>query len=189
MALAVAICRQGGICKFNGANVPDTPMFITASGVEAADYGQDFFDAPAALVRTEPAAGAMTALRNTYPGLSDDVRARLPVLEPIAFGTGPDQGDMTKSASALLSPPKTRTPLRPTMTACRSSSFWREDDPVVPRAQARALIDASLARGLPVMWEFHPGEGHGFKQRANIVRSLSEERAFNGKSWASCRKV
>jgi len=77
---------------------------------------------------------------------------------------------------------KARSPLfHADRIACPLILFQGEDDPVVPRAQAQVLIDALMDRGLPVAWAFYSGEGHGFKRRANIVRSLSEELAFYGK--------
>lgn len=77
---------------------------------------------------------------------------------------------------------KARSPLfHADQIACPLIIFQGEDDPVVPRAQAQVLIDALMHRGLPVAWEFFPGEGHGFKQKAHIVQSLSEELAFYGK--------
>ncbi|TDL85165.1 alpha/beta hydrolase family protein [Meridianimarinicoccus aquatilis] len=77
---------------------------------------------------------------------------------------------------------KARSPLfHADEITCPLIIFQGEEDPVVPRAQAQVLIDALMHRGLPVAWEFFPGEGHGFKQKAHIVQSLSEELAFYGK--------
>jgi dipeptidyl aminopeptidase/acylaminoacyl peptidase len=77
---------------------------------------------------------------------------------------------------------KARSPLfHADQIDCPLIIFQGEDDPVVPRAQAQVLIDALMDRKLPVAWEFFPGEGHGFKQRAHIVQSLGEELAFYGK--------
>ncbi|MEE4117968.1 MAG: prolyl oligopeptidase family serine peptidase [Paracoccaceae bacterium] len=55
-----------------------------------------------------------------------------------------------------------------------------EDDPVVPPEQARVLIDAMMARKLPVAWEFFPGEGHGFRQKAHKIAALELETSFYG---------
>lgn len=64
--------------------------------------------------------------------------------------------------------------------ACPLILFQGRDDPVVPPGQAQVLIDALMARELPVAWEFYEGESHGFRIKANIVGSLEEELSFYG---------
>ena len=39
---------------------------------------------------------------------------------------------------------------------------WAQDDPVAPAADAKAVEDALVARGLPYRLEWHPGALHGF---------------------------
>lgn len=76
---------------------------------------------------------------------------------------------------------KARSPLHHAdRISCPLILFQGEDDPVVPPKQARVLIDALMARKLPVAWEFYPGESHGFRIKANIVASLEEELSFYG---------
>jgi dipeptidyl aminopeptidase/acylaminoacyl peptidase len=76
---------------------------------------------------------------------------------------------------------KARSPLfHAGRIACPLILFQGKDDPVVPPKQAQVLIDALMARKLPVAWEFYDGESHGFRIKANIVRSLEEELSFYG---------
>ncbi len=46
------------------------------------------------------------------------------------------------------------------------------DDEVVPPNQAQSMADALRAKGLPVALVMFEGEGHGFRQQANIARAL-----------------
>jgi dipeptidyl aminopeptidase/acylaminoacyl peptidase len=76
---------------------------------------------------------------------------------------------------------KARSPLyHAERIGCPLILFQGLDDPVVPPKQAQVLIDDLMARKLPVAYEFYPGESHGFRIKANIVRSLEEELAFYG---------
>ena len=52
------------------------------------------------------------------------------------------------------------------------------DDKVVPPNQAHAMVDAMRARHLPVAYAEFAGEGHGFRQAANIRRSYELELSF-----------
>ena len=52
------------------------------------------------------------------------------------------------------------------------------EDEVVPPNQARSMADALRAKGLPVALLVFEGEGHGFRQRANISRALEAELYF-----------
>jgi dipeptidyl aminopeptidase/acylaminoacyl peptidase len=54
------------------------------------------------------------------------------------------------------------------------------DDRVVPPSQARVIVDALAARGVPHAYLEFPGEGHGFRQPANQIRALEAELAFYG---------
>jgi dipeptidyl aminopeptidase/acylaminoacyl peptidase len=52
------------------------------------------------------------------------------------------------------------------------------DDEVVPPNQARMIVDALAARGLPHAYLAFEGEGHGFRQGPNIIRALEAEAYF-----------
>ena len=52
------------------------------------------------------------------------------------------------------------------------------DDPVVPPEQARVLIEELLKKGMPVGYEFFPGESHGFRMQDHISKSLEGELYF-----------
>ena len=53
-----------------------------------------------------------------------------------------------------------------------------EDDLVVPKAQAEALVAALERNGVPRAYLLFEGEGHGFRQAANQRRSLEAELSF-----------
>lgn len=52
------------------------------------------------------------------------------------------------------------------------------EDKVVPPNQAELLRDALRAKRLPVAYLLFEGEGHGFRNAANIVRALEAELSF-----------
>jgi len=52
------------------------------------------------------------------------------------------------------------------------------DDPVVPREQAELMFAALQAGGVPCAYIGFPGEEHGFRQAANIARSMEAELYF-----------
>ncbi|HKI84968.1 MAG TPA: prolyl oligopeptidase family serine peptidase, partial [Candidatus Krumholzibacteria bacterium] len=54
------------------------------------------------------------------------------------------------------------------------------NDPVVPPNQAEGMAQALRAAGLPFAYLPFPGEGHGFRQQENIVRSFAAELSFYG---------
>jgi dipeptidyl aminopeptidase/acylaminoacyl peptidase len=54
------------------------------------------------------------------------------------------------------------------------------DDMVVPQAQAEMMCDALRARGTPYAYLLFDGEGHGFRQAKNQIRSLEAELSFYG---------
>jgi dipeptidyl aminopeptidase/acylaminoacyl peptidase len=58
-----------------------------------------------------------------------------------------------------------------------------EDDRVVPPSQAHAMADALREKHLPVALVLFPGEGHGFRDPANIVRATELEASFLGRLW------
>lgn len=58
--------------------------------------------------------------------------------------------------------------------------FQGADDPVVPPSQSERIVDALRARKAPVAYILYPGEGHGFRKPANIIRSVQAELSFYG---------
>ena len=56
--------------------------------------------------------------------------------------------------------------------------FQGLDDKVVPPSQTQVLVDALSATDVPFAAVFFEGEGHGFRQAANIVRCLEAELSF-----------
>jgi dipeptidyl aminopeptidase/acylaminoacyl peptidase len=53
-----------------------------------------------------------------------------------------------------------------------------EDDKVVPRVQADDLVESLRDRRIPHAYLLFANEGHGFRQAANIRRSLEAELSF-----------
>jgi dipeptidyl aminopeptidase/acylaminoacyl peptidase len=58
--------------------------------------------------------------------------------------------------------------------------FQGADDRVVPPNQSEQIVNALRARQAPVAYLLYPGEGHGFRRPANIIRSLQAELSFYG---------
>jgi dipeptidyl aminopeptidase/acylaminoacyl peptidase len=56
--------------------------------------------------------------------------------------------------------------------------FQGLDDAVVPPNQAQMIVDGLRARGVRVAYVTFEGEGHGFRQAANIRAALDAELAF-----------
>ncbi len=54
------------------------------------------------------------------------------------------------------------------------------DDRVVPPSEAERIVAALAAKGIPHVYLAFPGEDHGFRQSANIIRSAQAELAFYG---------
>jgi dipeptidyl aminopeptidase/acylaminoacyl peptidase len=54
------------------------------------------------------------------------------------------------------------------------------DDQIVPAAQAEQIVDALWERHLPHAYLLFPGEDHGFRAAANIIRSFEAELSFYG---------
>ena len=69
------------------------------------------------------------------------------------------------------------------MGQCRAAllTLQGSDDRAVPPQQSRAIVDAARAAGCPVAYVEFEGEGHGFRQGANLVRALQLELAFLGR--------
>ncbi|MBI3228798.1 MAG: S9 family peptidase, partial [Burkholderiales bacterium] len=55
------------------------------------------------------------------------------------------------------------------------------EDRVVPPAQSQCMVAAMRKNGVPVAYLEFAGEGHGFRQAANIERSLEAELGFYAK--------
>ena len=55
------------------------------------------------------------------------------------------------------------------------------EDEVVPPNQAEMIVAALAAKGVPHAYLLFPGEQHGFRQAANIVRALEAELWFYGR--------
>jgi dipeptidyl aminopeptidase/acylaminoacyl peptidase len=56
--------------------------------------------------------------------------------------------------------------------------FHGSDDPVVPVAQSRALVDRMREHDAEVELVVYPGEGHGFRQEANQIDEYRRIEAF-----------
>ncbi|MEQ9255979.1 MAG: S9 family peptidase, partial [Alphaproteobacteria bacterium] len=69
---------------------------------------------------------------------------------------------------------------------CPVIFFQGLEDRVVPPDQARRMADALGERGLPVALVEFAGEGHGFRQAANIRRALEAELWFYGRVFGFC---
>ena len=65
--------------------------------------------------------------------------------------------------------------------SCPVIFFQGMDDKVVPPSQAEEMVAALKAKGIPVAYVPFEGEGHGFRQAANIKRALEGELYFYGR--------
>ncbi len=61
---------------------------------------------------------------------------------------------------------------------CPVIFFQGSDDRVVPPNQSQAMADALRNKGIPVAYLEFPGEGHGFRDAGNIIRSVESEYGF-----------
>jgi dipeptidyl aminopeptidase/acylaminoacyl peptidase len=57
------------------------------------------------------------------------------------------------------------------------------EDKVVPPSQAETMISALRAKNLPFAYVAFPSEGHGFREAANIRRSIEAELYFYSKTF------
>ena len=74
---------------------------------------------------------------------------------------------------------KARSPIHHTeRLSCPIILFQGLEDKVVPPNQSEMLYDAAKAKGLPVAYVDFAGEAHGFRQAANIKRTLEGELYF-----------
>ena len=65
--------------------------------------------------------------------------------------------------------------------SCPVILFQGTEDKVVPQSQAESMVAALRAKNLPVAYLAFDGEGHGFRQAANIRRALEAELYFYGR--------
>lgn len=65
--------------------------------------------------------------------------------------------------------------------SCPVIFFQGEDDKTVPPNQARTMVDAMTAKGLPVAYYAFAGEGHGFRKAETMRRVLELELDFYGR--------
>lgn len=77
---------------------------------------------------------------------------------------------------------RARSPLQH-MSSCHGAllTFQGSDDKAVPPQQSRDIVAAAQAAGCPVAYVEFEGEGHGFRQAANIARALRCEELFLGR--------
>ena len=61
---------------------------------------------------------------------------------------------------------------------CPVIFFQGLEDKVVPPNQAEAMVEALCAKNIPVAYIAYEGEQHGFRQAANIIRTLEAELYF-----------
>lgn len=61
---------------------------------------------------------------------------------------------------------------------CPVIFFQGLEDKVVPPNQAEAMVEALSAKNIPVAYIAYEGEQHGFRQAANIVRTIEAELFF-----------
>ncbi len=61
---------------------------------------------------------------------------------------------------------------------CPVIFFQGDEDKVVPPNQAEMMVNALRAKGLPVAYVLYKGEQHGFRQAANIKRTMDGEFYF-----------
>ena len=145
------------------------------------------------LVRQGWADGARVAIRGGSAGgfttLSALTRSRVFAVGASHYGIGDLRAlarDTHKFESryldSLIGDPQLlleRSPIQHVaQLSCPVIFFQGSEDRVVPPAQARDMVAALRAKGLPVAYVEFPGEGHGFRQAANVERALSCEYAF-----------
>ena len=61
---------------------------------------------------------------------------------------------------------------------CPVIFFQGADDKIVPPNQAQSMVAALKRKGIPVAYLEFPGEGHGFRDGANIATAIGSEYAF-----------
>ncbi|HST05003.1 MAG TPA: prolyl oligopeptidase family serine peptidase [Chloroflexia bacterium] len=87
-------------------------------------------------------------------------------------GPYPEQRDLYMERSAIH---------HTDQLSCPIIFFQGQDDMVVPPSQSRMMVGALRQKGLHVAYMEFEGEGHGFRQAANITRSIDAELYFYSK--------
>jgi dipeptidyl aminopeptidase/acylaminoacyl peptidase len=87
-------------------------------------------------------------------------------------GPYPERQDLYEARSPIFHIDQLHTP---------AIFFQGLEDPVVPPNQAVTMVEALRAKGVPVAYLAFEGESHGFRQAANIKRSLEAELYFFGR--------
>ena len=87
-------------------------------------------------------------------------------------GPYPERNDIYEARSPIFHVDQLHTPV---------IFFQGLEDPVVPPNQAETMVEALRAKGVPVAYLAFEGESHGFRQAANIKRSLEAELYFFGR--------
>jgi dipeptidyl aminopeptidase/acylaminoacyl peptidase len=87
------------------------------------------------------------------------------------IGPLPRDSEIYRSRSPLFNVDKIRAPVLIVQGL---------DDPVVPRAQAEAMVAALSANGVPYAYLGFAGEQHGLRDGANRVAALEAELSFYG---------
>ena len=85
------------------------------------------------------------------------------------IGPWPEAADLYRERSPLH---------RVEEVTCPVCFFQGLEDPVVPPAQTRVMVDSLKERGIPVAAVYFEGEQHGFRKAENIQRSLENELSF-----------
>jgi len=76
---------------------------------------------------------------------------------------------------------RARSPLNfPERISCPVLILQGAEDRIVPPAQAEQIVDALWERRIPHAYLLFPGEDHGFRSAANIIRSFEAELSFYG---------
>jgi dipeptidyl aminopeptidase/acylaminoacyl peptidase len=74
-----------------------------------------------------------------------------------------------------------RSPLKHTeQISCPVLILQGAEDRIVPPAQAEQIVDALWERRIPHAYVLFPGEDHGFRAAANIIRAFEAELSFYG---------
>ncbi|MEC7398279.1 MAG: prolyl oligopeptidase family serine peptidase, partial [Pseudomonadota bacterium] len=62
--------------------------------------------------------------------------------------------------------------------SCPVIFFQGTEDKVVPPNQSEAMVEALREKYIPVAYVLFEGEGHGFRQAANVRQALENELSF-----------
>jgi len=81
----------------------------------------------------------------------------------------PDRADVYRQRSPLFGVDRIDAPV---------IIFQGSEDRVVPPVQAELIVAALRARGVPHAYVLVEGEGHGFRQAANVAATLAAECSF-----------